>query len=133
MEIKYNESTELRPEGERLMDAPLVSINIPKFIKQLKKEPAWKNADRNAMTVYKTDGMRIVLIALHKNAELKRHTADGIISVQSLEGKITFTTDDQSVELKKGQMITLHKKVPHSVKAIKKSVFLLTVATSSEK
>jgi hypothetical protein len=29
MEIKNNESTDLRPEGTRLMDAPLVSIDIP--------------------------------------------------------------------------------------------------------
>lgn len=71
MEIKYNESTDLRPEGERLMDAPLVTMDIPDFIKKIKKEPAWENKDRNAMTVYKTDGMRIVLIALHKGAELK--------------------------------------------------------------
>ena len=50
MEEKYNESTELRPEGGRLMDAPLVSMDIPEFIKQLKSEPAWKNNDRNAIS-----------------------------------------------------------------------------------
>ncbi len=133
MEIKYNESTELRPEGERLMDAPLVSIDIPEFIKQIKDEPAWKNKDRNAMTVYKTNGMRIVLIALHKDAELTRHTADGIISVQVLDGKISFNTDDKSVEIEKGQMIALHKGLHHSVKAIKESVFLLTLTTSLDK
>ncbi len=133
MEIKQNESTELRPEGERVMDAPLVSMDIPEFIKQLKNEPAWRNSDRNAMTVYKTNGMRIVLIALHEDAELKRHTADGIISVQVLEGKINFSTDDKSVELEKGQMIALHKGLHHSVKAIKESVFLLTLTTTLDK
>lgn len=133
MEIKQNESTELRPEGERVMDAPLVSMDILEFIKQLKNEPAWRNSDRNAMTVYKTNGMRIVLIALHEDAELKRHTADGIISVQVLEGKINFSTDDKSVELEKGQMIALHKGLHHSVKAIKESVFLLTLTTSLDK
>lgn len=133
MEIKYNESTELRPEGERLMDAPLVTIDIPEFIKKIKDEPAWKNNDRNAMTVYKTNGMRIVLIALHKEAELSRHTADGIISVQVLDGKINFNTDDKTVELEKGQMIALHKGLHHSVKAIKESVFLLTLTTSLDK
>lgn len=133
MEIKYNESTELRPEGERLMDAPLVSMDIPEFIKQIKDEPAWKNKDRNAMTVYKTNGMRIVLIALHKDAELTRHTADGIISVQVLDGKISFNTDDKSVEIEKGQIIALHKGLHHSVKAIKESVFLLTLTTSLDK
>ena len=133
MEVKHNESTELRPEGERVMDAPLVSMDIPEFIKQLKSEPAWENGDRNAMTVYKTNGMRIVLLALHKDAELKRHTAEGIISVQVLDGKINFGTDDKTVELDKGQMIALHKGLHHSVKAIKESVFLLTLTTSLDK
>ena len=133
MEIKYNESTELRPEGERLLDAPLVSMDIPAFIKKIKDEPAWKNRDRNAMTIYKTNGLRMVLIALHKDAELTRHTAEGVISLQVLEGKILFNTDDQSVEVEKDQAIALHKGLPHSVKAVKESVFLLTLTTSEDK
>ncbi len=132
MEIKNNESTDLRPEGGRLMDAPLVSMDIPEFIKQLKAEATWENSDRNAMTIYKTNGMRIVLIALHKDAVMKKHTADGIISVQVLEGEIIFSTDDQPVVIRYGQMIALHKGLPHSVKAIKESVFLLTLTTSLE-
>ena len=133
MQIKSNESTDLRPEGARLMDAPLVSMDIPEFIKQLKAEATWENSDRNAMTVFKTNGMRIVLIALHEDAILKKHTADGIISVQVLEGEIIFSTDDQSVVVRKGQMIALHKGLPHSVKAIKESVFLLTLTTTLDK
>ncbi|CAN5479426.1 hypothetical protein BH10BAC5_BH10BAC5_26040 [soil metagenome] len=132
MEMKYNESTGLRPEGTRLMDAPLISMDIPEFIKQLKSETTWENSDRNAMTIYKTNGMRIVLIALHEDAMLKEHTADGIISVQVLEGEIIFSADDQSVVLRKEQMIALHKGLPHSVKAIKESVFLLTLTTTLE-
>jgi quercetin dioxygenase-like cupin family protein len=132
MEVKYNESTEIRPEGGRLLDATLVSIDIPDFINQIKSEPAWEKNDRNAMTVYKTDGMSIVLVALHEDAVMARHTADGIISVQVLEGKINFITDGQSVELEKGQMIALHKGEPHSVAAIKESVFLLTLAAPSD-
>jgi hypothetical protein len=38
MEIKSNESIDLRPEGGRLMDAPLLSMDVPEFIKQLKAE-----------------------------------------------------------------------------------------------
>ena len=132
MEIKYNESTELRPEGGRLIDAPIVSIDIPGYIKQIKSEPSWEKNDRNAMTVYKTEGMRIVLVALHKDAVLARHTTNGILSVQVLEGKINFITDVKSVELEKGQMVALHKDEPHSVTAIKESVFMLTLAAFSD-
>ena len=74
------------------MDASLVTIDLNYFTKQIRDEKAWKDSDRNAITVFKTNGMRIVLIALHKDAEMAKHTADGMISVQVLEGQILFTT-----------------------------------------
>ena len=128
METKHNESTEQRPEGGRLMDAPLVSIDVPGFIREIKNEDAWKKNDRNAITIYKTDCMRMVLIALHEDAVMAKHTANGVISVQVLEGEIIFSAANQSVVLKKGQMVALHKGEPHSVAATKESVFLLTIA-----
>ena len=57
------------------------------------------------------------------------HTAKGIISVQVLEGQIKFTTDAQTAALNKGQMLTLHEGIPHSVLAIEETVFLLTLST----
>lgn len=133
MEAKHNESTEQRPEGGRITDAPLVSFDIIGFIKEIKSESAWEKNDRNAITLYKTDSMRIVLIALHEDAVMTKHMAHGTISVQVLEGEIVFNTNHQSVVLKKGQMIALHKNEPHSVAAAKESVFLLTLVSALEK
>ena len=130
MDEKYNEATAQRPQGDRTVDAPLISIDLGSFIEQIRNEKTWEDSDRNAITVFKTNGMRIVLIALHKNAELARHTANGIISVQVLEGQMIFTTDQQSVELSKGQLLTLHQGIPHSIVAIEETVFLLTLTTT---
>lgn len=132
MEEKHNEATEQRPEGNRPVDAALVTIDLPMFKKQIKEESAWKSSKRNAITVFKTNGLRIVLIALHKGAEMARHTADGIISVQVLEGQMQFNTDGKSVELSEGQMLALHEGIPHSVLAVKETVFLLTLTTTLE-
>ncbi|MGN6542101.1 MAG: cupin domain-containing protein [Ginsengibacter sp.] len=128
MEAKHNESTELRPEGGRLMDAPVVPMNVPEFIRQIKEEPAWKKSDRNAITIYKTNGMRIVLIALHEDAVMEKHTTNGVVNVQVLDGEVVFNTQENSIVLRKGEMIALHRNVPHSVAATKESVFLLTVS-----
>lgn len=132
MERKYNKATDLRPEGKRLIDAPMVSIDIPEFIKKLKTEVTWQTSDRNAITVFKTNGFRIVLIAMHEKAEMQEHAADGIISVQVLEGEIQFKTERDSKQLKIGDMIVLHEGLGHSVTALKESVFLLTLTTSME-
>ena len=128
MENKSNEATPQRPEGDRMLDASLVTIDLNHFINQVKNESTWKDSDRNSITLFKSDAMRIVLIGLHKGAELKTHTANGIISVQVLEGQLQFTAEGQTVDRQKGEMLALHKQVPHSVIAIEETFFLLTLA-----
>jgi len=130
MEEKFNEATDQRPEGDRVIDAAMVTIDLPAFMEQIKQEAAWKERDRNAITVFKTNGMRLVLIALHAGAEMKTHTADGIISVQVIDGRMKFTANNRSAELSKGQMLALHKGIPHSVQAIEETIFLLTLTTT---
>jgi quercetin dioxygenase-like cupin family protein len=68
--------------------------------------------------VFKTNGLRILLIALHDGAKMSTHTANGMISVQVLEGKIQFSANQQTAELNSGQMIDLHECIPQSVLAL---------------
>ncbi|MGN6619288.1 MAG: cupin domain-containing protein [Ilyomonas sp.] len=129
---RSNEATPQRPEGNRMLNAPLLEIDLNKFLTQLIEEPTWKESDRNSITVFKSGTMRIVLIGLHENALLKTHTANGIISVQVLDGLMKFTAGEQTVQLGKGQMITLQKNIPHSVFAVKETFFVLTLAIEKE-
>jgi quercetin dioxygenase-like cupin family protein len=71
--------------------------------------------------------MRIVLIGLHKDAQLKPHKANGVISVQVLEGKVDFITEQTTI-LEKGHMIALQENIVHGVLALKESFLLLTLA-----
>ena len=130
MDKKFNEATIQRPQGDRIMDATLVAINLHSFTKQIKEEKAWKDNDRNAITVFKTNGMRIVLIALHKGTEMPKHKADGMICLQVLEGQVLFTIDAQSVVLGQGEMLALHENVPHSVLAKEETIILLTLTAT---
>ena len=127
MENKSNEATTLRPEGDRILNARLVEIDLNKFITELKQETTWADSDRNSITVFKSDIITIVLIGMRENAELKEHTAIGNITVQVLEGEINFVAEQQILSLAKGQMITLEANIPHSVTALKDSFFLLTL------
>ncbi|RYZ22215.1 MAG: hypothetical protein EOP49_46645 [Sphingobacteriales bacterium] len=128
MEQKSNESTPNRPEGSRVLDANLVEMDLNGFIQKLRTEPAWISGDRNTVTVFKSESMRIVLLGLHQGAELKSHKANGVISVQVLEGQVEFSTDLQTCLLGKGQMIALHENIMHSVQARVESFFLLTLS-----
>lgn len=128
MENKFNESTPQRPDGNRIMDASLVSIDLNHYKKMIREEDKWKEGARNAITIYKSSEVRILMIALHANGDLPRHSANGTICVQVLEGKMNFSTPDRTAELSEGEMIVLHKNIPHSVTAIEETVFLLTVS-----
>jgi quercetin dioxygenase-like cupin family protein len=130
MQEKSNDSTNKRPEGERAIDAPLVTVNLPFYIDQIKKEASWKESDRNAITLFKSANLRLVLVGLHAAAEMTRHTAPGILHIQVLEGKIRFITDHQTVELNKNQMLVLHERIPHAVQAETEAVFLLSISIS---
>jgi quercetin dioxygenase-like cupin family protein len=129
---KSNESTGKRPDGERILNASLVKMDLNDFLKQIKSETSWVENDRNSITIFKSDTMRIVIIGLHENAELKPHKASGIISVQVLEGKIEFSTDQDIAQLEKGQMVALQDNIVHSVKAVSESFFLLTLSMAKE-
>ncbi|RYY16072.1 MAG: hypothetical protein EOO04_27565 [Chitinophagaceae bacterium] len=128
MKNKSNDATPQRPEGDRILNADLVQMDLNHSIVKLKEESTWTDSDRNSITLFKSDTLRIVLLGLHQNAELKTHKANGMISVQVLEGKINFTTLESVVSLERGQMIALHENIAHSVVAVTDTFFLLTMA-----
>ena len=131
-EIKSNEATPLRPEGNRVLNAEMVEMNLQQFVDQLKREKPWLEGDRNSVTIFKSDTMRIVLMGFHANAVLTTHKANGVISVQVIEGEINFSTAGQTSHMQKGQMIALQANVLHSVTALQDSFFLLTLAMNQK-
>jgi quercetin dioxygenase-like cupin family protein len=127
MEEKYNEATINRPEGDRPVDASVVLIDIPDFIRQLKKEKAWDENDRNAITVFKSDKMRIILIAMHKKAEMTTGHPENIFSLQVIDGKVKLHSNEKIIEVGKEKLFVLHANIPYKIEALKKSIFLLTI------
>ena len=45
MEEKFNEATTQHPQRNRIMDAPLVTIDLRSFTKQIREEKAWEDSD----------------------------------------------------------------------------------------
>jgi quercetin dioxygenase-like cupin family protein len=131
MEEKFNEATRQRPQGQRTLDAALVAVNLGHCIKQIRKEGQWKKSDRNAITIFKSLVMRMVLIALHKDAEMVKHTAKGMMNIHVLEGEIEFITSEQTINVASGQILILHEGIEHSVYARQETIFLLTLTENT--
>src|SRR6185369_3395464 len=133
MEIKRNDATLNRPDGDRVIDAPYVFIDMGQFIKQIKSEETWDKNDRNGITVFKTENLTAVLTCLHKDAAIKDNSVDGIFQVQVLGGKIRISTTDGDIELEGGQLIVFHPGVRHTIEALKKSTILLQTINENGK
>ena len=124
---KRIDATNQNPERERLLYAPLVQMNINKFIKQLKSEEAWKKDKHNTITIYKSDSTTVVLRGMHKKSTRKSGKVNSDATIQVLKGKIKIHVEGSPIKLKRGQMLGISANTEHSVEAVRDSFYLLTV------
>lgn len=116
---------------ERSLDAAWLSFDLPVMLKQIKAEETWRSSTRNAMTLTKGRGQRIVLIAMHGKTETPLHSTDGQLSLQVIEGSLRVHTNAHIVTLKPGELLALHAEIPHAIEAVRESAFLLTLSTET--
>ncbi|MES2701474.1 MAG: hypothetical protein V4649_02490 [Bacteroidota bacterium] len=128
MSQKYNDATRNRPEGERIIDAPTVFADLNSFIRQIRSEDAWSKNDRNSITIFKANDLRVVLGGLHQGAEMLPHKAEGMMSIHVLEGNLEVNTDDLTTNVEKGQLVAIHKDNNYRVVAVEESIYLLTMS-----
>lgn len=116
---------------ERTLDGAWQSFDLPATLRGIKAEETWRSSRRNAMTLMKSRGQRIVLIAMHDETEIPMHRADGQLSLQVLEGSLRVSTESQAVTLGLGELLVLHAETPHAIEAIDEAAFLLTLSTET--
>ncbi len=126
MENRRNEATLNRPEGDRVLDAPYVFMNLPDFIRQLKNEEAWQKNDRNGITIFKSERVTMVLTCLRAKAIMHDVLVDGIFTIHVIEGIVRVRTPDGEVDMQPNQVMTFHQLVDHSIEAQMDAVLLFT-------
>ncbi|MFI5398911.1 MAG: hypothetical protein ACHQ9S_25555 [Candidatus Binatia bacterium] len=116
---------------ERPLDAPLLTFDIPALLTQMKQESAWQTGSRNGVTLLKTEGLRVVLVAMHAGTLIPVHKAEGPIAVEVVEGRLLFSAASRDVTLGKGQLLTLQPGITHGLRAIDECAYLLTIASET--
>jgi quercetin dioxygenase-like cupin family protein len=116
-----------RELSQRPLDAALLTHDLRAELARLKSEPTWQTAHRNAVTLFKTPGLRAVLVAMHAGTEIPVHRADGPIAVQAVEGRLLFTVGTDEASLEPGRLLTLQAGLPHRLAAVGESAFLLVI------
>lgn len=116
-----------RTAQERRIDAPVLALRVNEEIKRLKREPKWKSGKEDGITLAKYPHLRVVLVALKRNADMREHSVKGPLSLYVVSGKVTITVDHKELQLKEQDLFTLRKSILHDVRANVDSVILLTI------
>ncbi|HEX6062952.1 MAG TPA: hypothetical protein VFZ04_01975, partial [Longimicrobiales bacterium] len=82
----------------------------------------------SARTLVKDGALRVTLVVIPPGGGIAEHHADGPISVQPLEGTVTFKTSAGTFTVATGDLLTLGAGVRHEVSSEGGATFLLTVA-----
>ena len=79
------------------------------------------------MTLMKTSDMEVIRLTIPAGKEIPTHKAPGPITVQCLEGRVSFTACGKSQELGPGDFLHLSAAEPHALKGIDASSVLVTI------
>lgn len=119
---------QLLHDVNRKLDGPMLVFDLPLLTEKIKQEDIWYTSDRNAITLFKSENLSLVLIALRVGAEIDFRRSENIICLQLLGGKIELQARNETILLEQGHLLTLHENMPHNLLAIRETVLLLTVA-----
>ena len=119
------------PEVERSLDEAVMIFDLPAILADLKREITWRTGRRNAVTLLKQPGLRLVLVALKAGAEVASHQTDTPVVLQGIEGRVAICMDRDEHVLTAGQVLTMRSGLTHAVRAQNESAFLLTLASEA--
>ena len=70
-------SDEWKARLDRPVEVPLLHLRLSEQLERLKQEPTWRTRGRNAITLTKEPGLRLVLMLLGKGTKISEHQAAG--------------------------------------------------------
>ena len=122
-----------QPRPDRPEAGPFVHNHLAEEIERLKTEAAWHDGDRNAITLTKRVGLRLVLTVLRQGAVLREHRAPTAVTLHVICGRMTISMADRSLELGPGEVVTMEPGLTHAGEAREDTAFLLTLAEDVSK
>lgn len=78
-------------------------------------------------TLVKTSDLEVIRLVVPAGKEFPTHKAPGPITVQCLEGRVSFMAQGQTQELQAGAFMYLKAAEPHSLKGIEDSSLLVSI------
>ena len=108
--------------------APMLTFNLTAETERLRRQEHWLKDGRISETLVKYSDFRIVLILMKAGTIMQEHKADARISIQGLTGRVMVQLPEKTVQISSGDLLVLEKCLPHDVRAVEDSAFLLSIS-----
>ena len=125
------DATRLRPHPQERFESPQHLIDLERAAEELAAEPPHANG-RRQKTLYRYGHIAVALYLFDAGARFPEHRAEGVVTLQTLAGRLTVEAEGRHHEMPAGSVLLLAPSVRHSVVADEPSRMLLTVHMAVE-
>jgi quercetin dioxygenase-like cupin family protein len=119
-------------EENKSKSTSLRTFDLLTLIEKMKHEHTWEKGELNVKILLKNPQKQIVLTALHEGSKIRSFQSNDSVTFQIMEGKLNLHTRKESIDLDKGQLLTLDENMKYSLTTDEKTVFLLTIAKGNQ-
>jgi quercetin dioxygenase-like cupin family protein len=109
------------------------AFDLPALIEIIKHSKAWENGEIDTLVLLKNPDEKVILAAVHEGTQITSFQENDSVTFQILEGKLRYSSHNDSVILKKGQIMIIDEKIKYKLIAGEETVFLLTILNTSLK
>jgi quercetin dioxygenase-like cupin family protein len=103
-------------------------FNLSDEIANLRNDLSRASAQRSAITLAKSRGLRVTLVVMAANSMMSPDASDGGATIQVIEGRLRVQSDGSVHELAPGQVMVLEQNLREPIQAAEQAAFLVTVA-----
>ena len=112
----------------RPLAGPVLAFDLAEQIAALQAEEPYRRSGRAGRTLAKSGRFRLVLTAMADGNEINTHQADSPMTLQVVQGSLTFRTAGQEYRLNAGQVLFFGPGEAHDIRAVEDSALLLTLS-----
>jgi quercetin dioxygenase-like cupin family protein len=107
--------------------ASLSTLNLLNLIKKMKHSQTYLYGELHSMVLLNKPEKQIVLTTFDKGTEIESFQSNEQMILQVIWGKLRFHTHEESLNLSRGEFLTIQEKKPYSLTTDEETVFLLTL------
>ena len=101
-------------------------VSLTSATEQLAATKPWVKGYASRVLIKIAD-LKLVLFVMQAGSRMPEHQSEGRIAAHCLKGALPLQMPAEAKEVRKDDVLTLDRHVPHDVQALEDSVFLLTI------